>query len=332
VPGCPVCGSRDRFVAFAGLRDRAFRVAPGSWTLHRCRGCGSAYLDPRPSPETIELAYRAYYTHGDSSPPPPVGRFRQGLANDYRRWRFGYNEGPIVPGGRLLARLAPSRAAIVAREIRHLPARTGGRLLDVGCGSGAFLTHMQALGWRVAGVDPDPAAIAQARGAGLAVTQGTVSDLRPEGNGGGFDAVTLSHVIEHLHDPGGDLRLLYELMRPGALLWIATPNLDGLGLRRFGADWLGLDPPRHLVLFTRASLERLVGAAGFEMFPAPLAAPLASLMFDQSEAVAQGRLPFEGPAGSARRVRALAKVANWVALRDGRYADELVLLARRPEA
>jgi SAM-dependent methyltransferase len=331
VPKCPVCGSGDRFVAFAGLRDRAFRVAPGSWTLQRCRGCGSAYLDPRPSPETIELAYRTYYTHGGSSPPPPVGRFRRGLANDYRRSRFGYTEGPIVPGGRLVARLAPSRAAIVAREIRHLPAKKGGRLLDVGCGSGAFLAHIQALGWRAEGIDPDPTAVAQAREAGLAVTQRTVSDLHQEANRGSFDAVTLSHVIEHLHDPGGNLRLLYEFMRPGALLWIATPNLNGLGLRHFGAAWLGLDPPRHLVLFTRASLERLVGTAGFETLPAPPASPLATLMFDQSEAIAQGRLPSEGPVGGARRTRALAKVANWVALRDGRYADELVLLARRPQ-
>jgi SAM-dependent methyltransferase len=298
----------------------------------RCRGCRSAYLDPRPTPQTIELAYHSYYTHVSAAPPPSVGRLRQGLANDHRRARWGYAEGPIVRGGRLIARVAPSRGAIVDREIRHLPATPGGRLLDVGCGSGAFLIQMRSLGWRAEGIDPDPTAIASARKAGLAVTQATLADLDLGAHEGAFDAVTLSHVVEHLHDPAADLRRVNRLLRPGGLLWIATPNLEGLGLRRFGRDWLGLDPPRHLVLFTPASLERLVRVSGFEVLPGPPAAPLAGLMFTQSEAIAQGRLPFEGPVRSRLQVKALAKVADWISLRNGRYADELVLIARRPQA
>ena len=228
----------------------------------RCRECRAAYLDPRPSPQTIELAYRSYYTHGAATPPPPVGRIRQALANDYRRARWGYVQGPAITGGRLIPRLAPSRAAIVDREVRHLHATPGGRLLDVGCGSGGFLLAMAALGWRVEGIDPDPAAVAGAREAGLRVTQGTLADLDPSEHACAFNAVTLSHVIEHLHDPTGDLRRVNAVLRPGGLLWIATPNLEALGLRRFGRDWRGLEPPRHLVLFTRASLERLVRRAG----------------------------------------------------------------------
>jgi SAM-dependent methyltransferase len=330
VTACPVCGDANREVLFAGLRDRAFRVAPGSWTLIRCQDCRSAYLDPRPNPQTIELAYRSYYTHGDAAPPPPVGRLRQGLANDYRRSRWGYAQGPTVPGGRLIPRAAPSRGALVDREIRHLPATPGGRLLDVGCGSGAFLAQMSALGWRTEGIDPDPAAVAGARKAGVSVTQGTLDDLEPAEHAGAFDAITLSHVIEHLHDPAGNMRRINLLLRPGGLLWIATPNLEALGLRRFGRDWLGLDPPRHLVLFTRASLERLLRSAGLEPLPPPLAAPHAWQMFSQSAAIAQGRLPDEGPADGTRRLRALAAIANRAAHRDSRRAEELVMIARRP--
>jgi SAM-dependent methyltransferase len=330
VTACPVCGGGDREVLHSGLRDRAFRAAPGSWTLIRCGGCRSAYLDPRPTPETLELAYRSYYTHGAAAPPPPVGRVRQGLAGDYRRARFGYAQGPAIPGGRLIPRVAPSRGALVAREIRHLPATPGGRLLDVGCGSGAFLAQMAELGWRTEGIDPDPAAVAGAREAGLSVTQGTLADLDPAEHAGAFDAITLSHVIEHLHDPAGDLRRIDLLLRPGGLLWIATPNLEALGLRRFGPAWLGLDPPRHLVLFTRASLERLVRGAGLEPLPPPPASPHAWQMFSQSAAIAQGRLPDEGPAHGARRLRALAAIADRLAQRDVRRAEELVMIARRP--
>jgi SAM-dependent methyltransferase len=330
VPACPVCGSPERRPFFDGLRDRAFRSAPGTWTLVRCSGCGSAYLDPRPSQETIELAYRSYYTHG-SGAPPPVGRLRRGLANDYLRARWGYGEEPAVPGGRLIPRVAPSRGALVDREIRHLPAKPGGRLLDVGCGSGAFLAQMTELGWRTQGIDPDPAAVGRAREAGLDVTQATLADLDSDEHAGAYDAITLSHVIEHLHDPGGDVRRITRLLRPAGLLWVATPNLEALGLRRFGRDWLGLDPPRHLVLFTRASLEGLLRQAGLEPLPPPAASPHALQMFSQSSAIRQGRLPDEGPVDGTRRLRALAAVANLVSLRDARHAEELLMLARRPE-
>ena len=329
VEACPVCGSRDRRTFFSDLRDRAFRAAPGSWTLERCQGCRSAYLDPRPTPETIELAYRSYYTHGDGSP-AGVGGLRRALANDYRRAYWGYEQGPTLPGGRLIARVARSRGAIVAREIRHLPMTPGGRLLDVGCGNGDWLRGMAALGWNAEGLDPDPTASAAARESGLKVTQGTLADLDTDEHTGGFDAITLSHVIEHVHDPAADLRRIHGLLRSGGLVWMATPNLEALGLRRFGRDWLGLDPPRHLVLFTRASLERIVRDAGLEPLPAPMPSPLAWQMYSQSAAIAEGRLPHEGPTHGTRKLRALAAIADRAAYRDPRLADELVVIARRP--
>ena len=182
VSACPVCEGTERDVLQAGMRDRVFRVAPGSWTLMRCRGCRSAYLDPRPTPETIELAYSSYYTHG-SAPPPAAGRLREGLAGDYRRARWGYSKGPAIPGGRLIPNLAPSRGATVDREVRHLPANPGGRLLDVGCGNGAFISQMAALGWRAEGIDPDPAAVAAARENGLDVSRGRSPTSTPRSTG-----------------------------------------------------------------------------------------------------------------------------------------------------
>ena len=220
-------------------------------------------------------------------------------------------QGHAIPGGRLIPRVAPARGALVDREIRHLPAIPGGRLLDVGCGSGAFLVQMAALGWRAQGIDPDPAAVASAREAGLSVTQGTLADLDLDEHAGAFDAVTLSHVIEHLHDPAEDLRRVHRLLRPGGLLWIATPNLEALGLRRFGRDWLGLDPPRHLVLFTRASLERLLRDTGFE--PQPAAARLAPRLSDvQPERGDRRRAGSRtrGQQTGTRRLRALARLSR----------------------
>ena len=60
---CPVCGETDRKILHSDLIDNAFRVAPGKWALWKCAMCSGAYLDPRPNPATIHLAYANYYTH-----------------------------------------------------------------------------------------------------------------------------------------------------------------------------------------------------------------------------------------------------------------------------
>jgi len=333
VAACPVCGTQERSVLWQGLTDRVFGAAPGTWRLVRCAGCASGYLDPRPTPASIGRAYDVYYTHGaveDAAPRVALHDVRQALANDHLRARWGYERTPVAFGGRQLARLLPLRGATADREIRHLPARPGGRLLDVGCGTGAVVARMRALGWDAEGLDPDAEAIAVAERAGIKVTRGTLADLDDAAHAAVFDAITLSHVIEHLHDPAGDLARIHRLLKPGGLLWIATPNLEALGHRRFGPDWVGLDPPRHLVLFTTESLADLLRRTGFEPAPTPTPAPMAWVSFSNSAAVRDGREPAAGPASGRRRLRALAAVADRLAARDPRRADELVAVAQRP--
>jgi len=55
---CPVCHSTERNLLYEGLTDCVFFCAPGEWTLYRCQKCCSAYFDPRPTPDTIGLAYK----------------------------------------------------------------------------------------------------------------------------------------------------------------------------------------------------------------------------------------------------------------------------------
>ena len=95
--------------------------------------------------------------------------------------------------------------------------------------------HLVRLGWDAEGIDPDAGAVATARDNGIPVTLGTLSDV-VEKETGKFRAVTLSHVIEHLHDPVGELRRIHRLLAPGGRVWIATPNLQSLGHRLFRRD------------------------------------------------------------------------------------------------
>ena len=320
---CPACAGTERELLHAGLTDRLFGCAAGTWSLWRCATCGSAYLDPRPTQETILLAYGEYFTHDDAlvRPSPRFGRLRETLANGYLNGRYGTRLRPASRLGPALVRLFPLRRVKTDREVRHLVRpESGGTVLDVGCGNGDFLVQAQRAGWRALGVDPDPDAVASCRRAGLSASQGTIDtvDLRP----GSLDAVTFSHVLEHLHDPRRALAQAYELLRPGGVLWLATPNLSSAGHARFGPEWLGLDPPRHLVVFTRSSLERAVVEAGFEIDARPTAS-FTSWIYGRSAALAG-----EGRPNAAARLRTRLSDAGAL-VRPGR-AEELLLVARRP--
>jgi hypothetical protein len=84
------------------------------------------------------------------------------------------------------------------------------------------------------------------------------------------------------------------------------------------------------VLFNRASLERVLRAAGFEPHEQPPPSPQALQIFSQSAAIREGRLPDEGPSAGPGRLRPLATIANRAALQDPRHAEELVIIAARP--
>lgn len=153
--------------------------------------------------------------------------------------------------------------ARIARIRRYLPPGAEPvRLLDAGCGPGAFLLAARQQGWTVAGVEVSHFAARHAREEhGLDVWQGQVvaGQLGP----GGYDAVTLWDVIEHLPDPAASLRAVHEALRPGGVLALSTGDIRSLAARATGAGWHLYNLPEHLWFFTRASLHRLLRAGGF---------------------------------------------------------------------
>lgn len=299
VPACPVCDGSGRELLHDNLVDNVFFVAPGRWNLYQCTRCHSAYLDPRPNEAGIGKAYGIYYTHvaenprGDSRKPGTVRRLKLALTNGYLNSRYGTRRQPASGLGVWLAKVLPVRQQKRDAEFRYLPKpRPGQRLLDIGCGNGDFLINARDAGWSVTGIDTDPKAIAVATRRGLEASVGSVDLFVSES--ACFDAITLSHVLEHLHEPKRFLQAVHRLLKPGGVVFVDTPNIESRGARHWGRNWRGLETPRHLLLFSQAGLLDMLRAAGFENIETKRRTAVRRSMYLGSLRMQMGRSP-DGP-------------------------------------
>jgi 2-polyprenyl-3-methyl-5-hydroxy-6-metoxy-1,4-benzoquinol methylase len=334
-PRCTVCGSAGD-VVYTGLVDALFG-APGEWSVRRCgnRGCRLLWLDPQPTTEDVGMAYATYFTHAERSSAPSLPKriFRQVRAS-YLRSSLGYTAATAAPGWRMLAPLShllPGGGAAFAAGVMFLPA--GGaslRLLDVGCGGGDFIAGMQSLGWNVSGIETDPVAVKRAKGRGLDVHLGEVwtAELAEDS----YDAITMAHVIEHVHDPARVLARCRRLLKPDGTLVVTTPNSDSWGHRHFGRDWLSLDPPRHLHLFNRDNMATLLHAAGLHPVRIETLAINASAVWPTSAAIRRKRSAKTSDTLTLRTTP--AGIATQLAERmrltvDGSAGEDLLAIAKR---
>lgn len=247
---CFVCGSRifDLFVRNA--RDRMLGKKE-MFFYEQCRKCRLVRQNPQISPEKLKAYYpsSSYYAYQEETSP--------GLFDRIRRYLLTRYYSPTLLST-LLTSVLPNVPAIPSWV-------KGGRMLDVGCGTGETIAQLWELGWNAYGLDIDKNAVSIANRRGLAnVLYGSWQDMKkfPDNF---FDAIRLYHVIEHLDDPVGCLRLVRKKLKDGGELLIGTPNAGSLIAKVFGNRWYNLDAPRHLYLFAPDNLTKLIKATGFDV-------------------------------------------------------------------
>ena len=264
---CILCSQRGEYV-HEGLRDQLFGSS-GLWNLRQCGNpaCGLIWLDPKPTEEDLVHAYSQYYTHSSrksANGSSFAARKYAAAKAVYTMERYGYPFADISWDARFLSKLLylfPLRRGVIDAELMFLRRQPGGLLLDVGCGSGDWLEKMQQLGWNVEGLDVDKAAVQVARMKGLKVYCESLENLSLPNSV--YDVATMNHVIEHVPNP---LQLLAECLRilkKNGRLIITTPNTRSFARRVFGDSWRGLEPPRHLFLFTPEALGNALTKVGF---------------------------------------------------------------------
>lgn len=209
---------------------------PGMFRIVACKQCGLVYLNPRPSREEIGKYYpnESYWGHST---------LREDESTEWKRGRDkDYN--------------------LLYEEI--LGRKKKGAILDIGAGTGLFLTRFKELGWDVDGVElaANASALAQ-KTYDIKLKVGDFLDFNFPKNT--FDVVTLNNALEHLYDPKKTLEGILRILKTDGIVIITVPNIESFGAKLFGKNWYALQPPRHLFHFSPTTLADMLKRSGFEV-------------------------------------------------------------------
>ena len=232
---CPVCGSAGISEVFK-VKDNT--VSQEYFEIYHCRNCQVRFTQNPPSEASIGAYYKSedYISHTDSS---------KGLIN--RMYRF-------------------VRSFSLNQKKKLVEKETGlkkGNLLDVGSGTGHFASVMQKEGWKVTGLEPDEGAraVASKEHSLNLLPSGELFNL-PEKK---FNAITLWHVLEHVHDVKKYIQTFKKLLADTGRLVIAVPNYTSYDAEKYKEYWAAYDVPRHLYHFTPQTMQWLMKECGLKI-------------------------------------------------------------------
>lgn len=221
-PSCPICADSNP-IPWLAAPDR-FNGRQTQYQLLRCSACSVVWLNE----------------------PPPKSE-------------MGYHYGSEYDRTIAAASQAPDHWLPRREELLQL--KSGGAVLDLGCGSGGFLCTLKGPSWRLYGIEMSEGAAKVARSrCGADVFVGDILDA--PFSPGSFDAITAFNVFEHVHEPKVVLARVAKWLRPGGVFYTMMPNIDSAGARIFRSYWYALELPRHLYHFSPTTLKMLARSAG----------------------------------------------------------------------
>lgn len=225
---CVLCGSA-KFTPLFQSKDNRLHTSENIFNLVRCARCGTVYLNPRP--EGVDLA--AFYPEKFYAGSNVLSKLVSDFLNDTK-----------------------FKGVNVFKKC--------GRILDVGCGDGGLLYVFKAHGWETYGVDISDNACQLARKKlGSHVYNNSLKLCSfPDSF---FDVVFLNHVIEHMPCPYEELSEINRILKENGFVFVYTPNVNSFQFTVSGNNWLHLDSPRHLVLYSESSIRFLLEKIGFRV-------------------------------------------------------------------
>jgi 2-polyprenyl-3-methyl-5-hydroxy-6-metoxy-1,4-benzoquinol methylase len=232
---CPVCKC-EHLKKFLSVKDHS--VSQEQFEILQCQNCSFCFTQNIPEQENIGKYYASenYISHSDT---------QQGIVNKLYH---------VVRKITL-----NSKKNLIQKETLL----STGKILDIGCGTGAFLQTMKNAGWDITGLEPDAAAREKAK---------SLYDIEPQPSPelfnfseNKFDAITMWHVLEHVHQLQEYIAQLKKILTPNGKIFIAVPNYISYDAEYYGENWAAYDVPRHLYHFSPQSMQQLMQQHGLKI-------------------------------------------------------------------
>jgi 2-polyprenyl-3-methyl-5-hydroxy-6-metoxy-1,4-benzoquinol methylase len=232
---CPVCGSSSIHPA---LTANDHTVSSQAFQIAECSKCSLRFTQDVPAADDIGRYYQSenYISHTDTS---------EGLVN------------------RLYQRVRKRTLRQKRKLVEVYTGKSNGSVLDIGSGVGAFTSEMAAHGWKATGLEPDDGARKVAlESYGVRLEEPSALFSFPAET---FDAITLWHVLEHVHELERYIETIKRLLRSDGRIFIAVPNYTSLDAKVYDRFWAAYDVPRHLYHFSPSAMQTLIKTAGMQV-------------------------------------------------------------------
>jgi 2-polyprenyl-3-methyl-5-hydroxy-6-metoxy-1,4-benzoquinol methylase len=232
---CPVCGSSDiKNVLLA--KDHT--VSRETFPIAECKFCTLRFTQDVPDSHSISKYYKSedYISHTNTS---------KGIIN--RMYKF----------------VRKQTMKKKRRLVEKITGISNGQILDMGSGVGSFVNEMKQKGWKATGLEPDK----EARDISKKLYQLELKDISEfyQFIPASFDAITLWHVLEHVHDLDDCLQQLRILLKENGKLFIAVPNYTSTDAAIYKEYWAAYDVPRHLYHFSPGAMQVLMERHKFKI-------------------------------------------------------------------
>ena len=231
---CPVC-SKNELTDYIKCKD--FTVSGNWFNIQHCSNCSFLFTNPRPDQNEIGPYYKSdnYISHSNKS---------NGLFN--KTYQFIRN-------------IAINKKIELIKSL--FTGKEDIKLLDIGCGTGEFLSACAKSGWEVEGVEPSEDARSKAK----ELHQLKVNDEDSlEINQKQYDVITMWHVLEHVHSLNKRIDQLSKLIAKNGHVIIAVPNHTSQDAGEFKENWAAWDVPRHLYHFSPSTIKKIMSNHGFK--------------------------------------------------------------------
>jgi 2-polyprenyl-3-methyl-5-hydroxy-6-metoxy-1,4-benzoquinol methylase len=243
---CNLCGSKDSKFLFEA-KDR-LHGTEGTFRYVQCPECGLVYMNPQVVQEDITKLYPSDYA--------PHSTATKGTAATIRSLYNRLIKTPVI------AQLVKWITNVKIINSIYSRLDQNSRVLDIGCGAGAFLNRVKTeKGCEVFGVDISEAAVKAAKDSfDLDIFKGTITEAPLAEYS--FDVITAWWYLEHIPDPQATAATISNLLKRNGHCIIGVPNFESFNAKTFKDKWYHLDCPRHLCIWTPSAMQRLLEQHG----------------------------------------------------------------------